>query len=575
MSASNNTDILPEINELDVHRFLTESLYRRLPLALIASGGVALVTLLVMWKAANLVYLLIWSLTLLLTCLLRYAWYRQFMHSGSKPVERNWYVRYLIGIFLSGLVWAAFIWILPKGMSTEHWIFALFILGGMMAGGNSTSSAIVSSYLGFILPISISIIFWFFSSAAPFPISMSMLTILYTVILIAAAFHSSNSMRETYRLRFANTGLIDELTQEQQHSAELVEELKREVDRRANREEQLNDYNRLLQMLAHGEPLSVILSNLNIVAEKQLQEGISSIQVLDDQDKHITMISAPGLPESFTKSIQNQDIGMNTGSYTAAINDTTVVAENIATDPQWLHYRDLAQRHNLHSCWSSPVRNALGHVLGTLTIYHHKPYKPSVNDLEITMAMANIAGIAIEAKQTEQRLQNMAHYDQLTQLPNRAYLYDRLLFIITQAKRRAIRFALLFIDLDNFKEINDSLGHEAGDRLLQAVAKNLKLAVRDSDIVSRFGGDEFVILLTNLQETGDIDAVVKKILEHLMRPYQVDQQICQIGGSIGISLFPDNGQDADTLIQKADQAMYRAKEKGNHYTYYSDPNDLS
>ena len=244
-------------------------------------------------------------------------------------------------------------------------------------------------------------------------------------------------------------------------------------------------------------------------------------------------------------------------------------AEDIATNPRWDHYRELALKHNLRSCWSTPVRNAFGHVLGTLAVYHDTPYMPSKTDLEITMAAANIAGIAIESKQTELRLQSMAHNDQLTQLPNRAYLYDRLSFIIAQAKRRETQFALLFIDLDEFKDINDSLGHEAGDRMLQSVAQGLRLAVRDSDIVSRFGGDEFVILLMNVQKTGDINAVVGKIIASVQQPYPAGQKLWRIGCSIGISLFPGDGQDADTLIQKADQAMYRAKEKGNHYTYYS------
>lgn len=562
---------MPEINELGVHQFLTEDLYKRLPLALLASGGVALVMMVVIWRAVAKTHLIGWSLALLLISLLRYVWYRQYTKLNEEHNERNWYGRYLIGIFMAGLVWAAFIWILPKEMPTEYWIFIMFILGGMMAGGSSTSSSILSSYLSFILPICISIVIWFFVSASPFPVAMSMLTMLYTGILIAAALQSSNSMRETYRLHYANIGLNDELIQEQQHSAQLVEELKSEVRRRANREEQLNDYNHVLEMLAHGEPLSAILTNLNIIAEKHLREGKSLILVLNDQDKRIAMISAPSLPGSFIEAIQNHEVGMDTGNYAAAIRDTTVVSEDIDTDPIWLNYRDLARRHNLRSCWSTPVHNALGRVLGSLTIYHHEPYQPSDIDLEVTMAMANIAGIAIEAKQTEQRLKNMALYDQLTQLPNRAFLLDRLSFIITQAKRRALRFALLFIDLDDFKAINDSLGHEAGDRLLLAIAQSLKLAVRDSDIVSRFGGDEFVILLMNLQETSDIDAVVNKILEHLTQPYRVDQQICHVGGSIGISLFPDDGQDAESLIQMADQAMYRAKEKGNHYTYYSDP----
>lgn len=574
MAMPPSTDILPELNEQDVRKLLTESLYNRLPLALLASFSVAFVTVVVIWKRASKSYLLWWVLALLAVSLLRYIWYRQFIRSDDESIEQNWYDRYLAGIFLAGLTWASLIWILPKDMATEYWIFTLLILGGMIAGSSSTSGAILSSFLAFALPICFSIVVWCFDSPVPFPTSMSLLVILYVAILVVATSHSSASLRETFRLRFANIGLVDELTQEQKHSDRLVQELQHEVKRRASREQQLNDYNHLLGMLAHGEELASILANLNIVVEKQLQGGMSLALVLDDQDKgRISLVSAPSLPKTFSSAILSQDIGMDTGNYTAALRDTTVVAEDIDTDPNWLNYLDLTHQHSLRSCWSTPIRNSLGRVLGTLTIYHHTPYKPSNSDLEITMAAANFAGIAIEAKRTESRLQNMALYDQLTQLPNRGFLYDKLSFVIAQAKRRKLRLALLFIDLDHFKEINDSLGHEAGDRALQAVANGLKLAVRDSDVVSRFGGDEFVILLTNLQETGDVDNVVSKVLGHLTQSHMIDEKAVQVGGSIGISLFPDDGMDADILIQKADQAMYQAKAEGNHYTYYSDPSD--
>jgi|GEM_PF-6711081 len=567
-------DILPNLNERDIHKFLTESLYHRMPLALSASAGVAVITLLVIWNRVSKFHLLWWSLAVLAISLLRYMWFRKFIRSGDKSTEQNWYGRYLVGIFLAGLVWASLIWIMPKGMPTEYWIFVIFILGGMMAGSSSTSGAIMFSFLAFSLPICLSVVVWIYNSTVPFPTSMSMLVVLYVAVLVVSTSHLSASMRDAFRLRFANIGLVEKLTQEQHHSAQLVQELEHEVSRRASREQQLDDYNRLLEMLAHGEELSTILKNLNIVVENQLQGGMSLTLVLDDQNKRrISLVSAPNLPEAFISAIQNQDIGMDTGNYSAAFRDTTVVAEDIDSDPHWLNYLDLAHQHNLRSCWSTPIRNAFGRVLGTLTIYHHTPYKPSQSDLDISMAAANFAGIAIEAKQTELQLQNMAHYDQLTQLPNRSFLYDKLSFVIAQAKRRALRFALLFIDLDDFKKINDTYGHETGDRTLQAVSRGLKLAVRDSDVVSRFGGDEFVILLTNLQETGDVDHVVRKILGQMTQSQLIDQKEVQVGGSIGISLFPDDGLDADSLIQKSDQAMYRAKKTDSHYSYYSDLSD--
>jgi diguanylate cyclase (GGDEF)-like protein len=571
MPTSTSADILPEIQEHDIHKLLTESLYKQLPLALMASGSVAIVTLLVVWKEVPPTHLIGWALALMVISLLRYLGYRRFMQSGGESAEGIWYRRYFIGILLAGLIWGTFIWILPRDMATEYWIFVIFILGGMMAGSSSTSGAVLSGYLAFVLPICFSVVIWFFAAHTPFPTSMSMLAILYTLILIISVSHAGRTLRETFRLRFANVSLIGKLTTEQQNSVKLVEELRHEISRRASREEQLNDYNRLLEMLAHGEALPMILANLNTVVEKQLQGGMSSILMLDEEGKKLSTVSAPSLPDAYNNALQDQEIGSEVGSCgAAAYRNATVIAEDIETNPRWEAYRELALRHNLRACWSTPIRNTFGRVLGTLAIYHSTPYKPNKTDLDITMTAANIAGIAIEAKQTELRLQNMAHYDQLTQLPNRAFLYDRLAFIITQAKRRPARFAVLFIDLDNFKEINDSLGHEAGDRMLQSIAQGLKTAVRDSDIVSRFGGDEFVTLLMNLNEISDINAVIDKVLEHITQPYVVNQKVRHISGSIGISLFPDDGSDSDSLIQKADRAMYRAKEKGNHYVYFSD-----
>jgi diguanylate cyclase (GGDEF)-like protein len=572
MSATTPVDTLPEIQDRDIHRLLTESLYKQIPTALLASGGVAVMTLLVIWEDVPLTHLTAWAMSLLLVSLLRYVWYRAFKRAsgGEAANSFGWYPRYFVGILLAGVVWGSFVWALPRDMPIEHWIFIIFILGGMMAGGSSTSGAILESYLAFVLPICGSTIVWFYVEDVPFPASMSILTLLYTIILVVSVSHAGKTLRETFRLRFANVGLIDKLTLEQENSAQLVEELRHEVVRRSSREDQLNDYNRLLEMLAHGEALPVVLANLNGVVEKQLQGGMSSILVLDEEGRHISMVSAPSLTAEFNEAQQNQSTSTEAGSYAAAYRNNTVVIEDMLSDPRWTDYRDLAKQYGLQSCWSNPVRNAFGQVLGTLTVYHHTAYAPSRSDLDITMAAANIAGIAIEAKQAEHRLQNMAHHDLLTQLPNRAFLYDRLLFIIAQSKRREMQFALLFIDLDNFKEINDSLGHEAGDRMLRSIAQGLKLAVRDSDIVSRFGGDEFVILLMNIQDVADVNAVAKKIIASIKQPYPVGQKVWHIGGSIGISLFPADGQDADSLIQRADQAMYRAKEKGNHYTYYSE-----
>ncbi len=166
-----------------------------------------------------------------------------------------------------------------------------------------------------------------------------------------------------------------------------------------------------------------------------------------------------------------------------------------------------------------------------------------------------------ERKADEQNIQSLAYYDVLTGLPNRTLLHDRLGQLIVASHRNQKKFALLFLDLDRFKYVNDSMGHAIGDQLLQTVAQRLRESVREVDVVSRIGGDEFIILLREINAEGAA-RVASKILKVLAVPYAVGDLQIATHASIGISIYPDHANDADTLIKYADVAMYRVKEEG-------------
>jgi len=175
-----------------------------------------------------------------------------------------------------------------------------------------------------------------------------------------------------------------------------------------------------------------------------------------------------------------------------------------------------------------------------------------------------------ERMQTQERLEFMAQHDALTALPNRALLLDRLKQSVARARWHQRMVAVLFIDLDRFKTINDTLGHEAGDQLLMQLGERFSRIVREGDTVGRFGGDEFVILLDDVASDKDISGVAQKVLDALKAPFDIQQQHLYISASIGISLFPNDGEDGNTLLRNADIAMYRAKEMGkNTYQFYS------
>ncbi|WP_335342550.1 EAL and GGDEF domain-containing protein [Sedimenticola hydrogenitrophicus] len=165
-------------------------------------------------------------------------------------------------------------------------------------------------------------------------------------------------------------------------------------------------------------------------------------------------------------------------------------------------------------------------------------------------------------KASEARIQRLAHYDVLTGLPNRALLLDRCERAVARAKRERGRFALLFLDLDHFKHVNDSLGHPVGDELLQAVAQRLQQTLREQDTVARLGGDEFVILLEDIDSEENVRATAQKLLAAFARPFALREHTLTIGTSIGIGLYPDHGEDVESLIKHADMALYQAKERG-------------
>ena len=193
------------------------------------------------------------------------------------------------------------------------------------------------------------------------------------------------------------------------------------------------------------------------------------------------------------------------------------------------------------------------------------------NDRGETTGYVALFSDITERKQQEERLWRQANFDALTGLPNRALFMDRLSQAIHSARREGWSLALMFIDLDRFKWVNDSLGHEAGDQLLQEVARRLRACARESDTVARLGGDEFTIILPDIDGRSGGAQVAKKVLESLAQPLALaGREEAFTSGSIGIAFYPDDASDADTLLKNADMAMYQVKKSGrNAFAFFA------
>jgi len=329
--------------------------------------------------------------------------------------------------------------------------------------------------------------------------------------------------------------------------------------------------NKSLELVAKGKPLRAVLHAIVTGVEQQFEQMMCSVLLLNEDKTGFSDGVAPSLPDFYNQAINTVIIGDEVGSCgTAAYTGKRVIVEDIQTHPYWAGFKALAEQAGLGACWSEPIISASGKVLGTFAIYHKEASSPSELEIRLISQSANLASIAIERESSDRLIRHQANYDSLTGLPNRQLCQEHVLHSISQARRNKQVFALLFLDLDRFKEVNDTLGHAKGDLLLVECAKRLRACLRDSDSVSRLGGDEFVVLLNSINDSSDVDFVANKIMKELARPFQLELDTAYISASVGVTLFPDDGEDYDTLLNNADQAMYRAKAQGRDcYQYFN------
>ncbi|MGV8921833.1 MAG: EAL domain-containing protein [Thermomonas sp.] len=321
------------------------------------------------------------------------------------------------------------------------------------------------------------------------------------------------------------------------------------------------DRSLVLELVAKDESLPGILAHIVSMIEAQIPGARSSIVLLDDG--RLRTGAAPHLPESYSESVEGLQIGPAVGSCGAACyTGEIVITEDIATDPLWDDYRQLALPHGLRACWSIPIPSNEAGVFGSFAIYHGQPCRPGVRDLELMDMAARLASVAIAHRLLTDQLSHQAQHDALTGLPNRVLFHDRLRQALAQAERKKQQVAVLYMDLDRFKHVNDTLGHSSGDALLRQAAGRLEACVRKCDTLARLGGDEFVVVVTELNDAQDAMRVATKLIEALRVPFQVEGHELFVSVSLGISIYPDDGLTGENLMANADAAMYRAKEKG-------------
>ncbi|MEO6155961.1 MAG: EAL domain-containing protein, partial [Thermomonas sp.] len=336
-----------------------------------------------------------------------------------------------------------------------------------------------------------------------------------------------------------------------------------DVTERKQEERLEQDRSLILKHVAQNRPLTEILSRISSMLEIQIPGSFCSVLLL--RDGRLWTGAAPHLPKAYSDQLEGLPIGPAVGSCgTACFSGLTVITEDIATDPLWDGYRQLALPHGLRACWSMPIPPSTSGdpVLGSFAVYRDHPSRPSTRELEFMGMAAQLAAVAIEHRLLNDQLSHQAQHDALTGLPNRLLFQDRLDQALAQAERKKLQVAVLYMDLDRFKGINDMLGHSAGDALLREAARRLQACIRKTDTLARLGGDEFIVVLSELNDPQDAMRVATKLIEAMRAPFHLDRHELFVTLSLGISIYPEDGLESDTLMDNADAAMYRAKETG-------------
>ncbi|RJG06375.1 sensor domain-containing diguanylate cyclase [Noviherbaspirillum cavernae] len=326
------------------------------------------------------------------------------------------------------------------------------------------------------------------------------------------------------------------------NDAPAVQVVVRDITERKRLESIQQGQNRILNLVATGSPLAEILTEIASFVEAHSPQCVCSIRLLDGSSFSQIAGTSADLPDISASPTQIQ-----------------LRASNIVSDSPWS---------------AQPIIGNAAQVLGTFACRFNESRNPSTEELNLYSICIRLAAIAIESRTLQERMRFLAHHDGLTRLPNRFLFKEYLELALCNAQRHSSPFAVFFLDLDKFKEINDTLGHEAGDQVLREIAGRLRGCLRHTDKIARMGGDEFYILIDNLTDATYARGVAQKLLDEVSRTIHVNRQECRLSASIGIAIYPGDGMDSQTLLRNADSAMYRAKELGkDRFRFYLTIND--
>ena len=570
-----NTAVCPEIKNEEVARQVrgeqTNQLYR---FAWGVDGPSLLATLLIpffTWDGLGHGLLLAWALYLLTITSGRGALGFRFRHA-SIPVEatRPWERGYLASTLLIGAGWGAAGLLLssvPAGL-----YLSVLLLCTLAAVAVPVFAASLIHYLGFLAIVMAPLILDLLFHPDAADLSAALLLTAAAAFFVLLAHLSNLRLMDGLQLRFSYASIVEELTGQVSHRTRVETKLREGEERMRRQSQSLLDLAREATISA-GE-LKGALTVITEKASQAMQCKRISVWFLDEAATNLRCVHVFNAGRHENGDGRVIDRRRSSALFEAMHETRTYAVSDVATETRIGDLRmEYLRPNGITAILVAPFRQ--GQKMRGLMIHEYQGgmREWTRDEASFASSLADFVALAITAsdrREAEEKLREMANYDRLTGLPNRSLFMDRLAQGLAKARRARQRVALLFIDVDRFKSINDSLGHHSGDTVLRSIGKRLLGCVRASDTVARLGGDEFTVVLENCQDAEFITMICERILTAVVEPISLGETEVNLTCSIGISLFPNDGADGDVLLQNADSAMYKAKDRGrNNYQFFT------
>lgn len=530
-----------------------KSVFVQAPVSNITILVMSSIAFFLIYDKVNIQFLILWFVAMFLMAGLRLViWIKHRLNPARFSTER-WILIYTVTTGLLGLVWSS-LYLFGYENSDPLVSFVVYMtFFGVLSAAASVLSVHLPLFIVYTYPQAIVFLLILILNVSESQVYLLFAVFVYMTMLTLFTRNTNKQFVNTVRLQSENASLIDGLNKEVEQREQLIDKRTRELVE-MNEELGKEIHERKTAQEEAGFQVSLLNSVLNSTPDL-----ISYKDYVNLDGCYI------GCNDAFAKScglsvdgvIGQNDIelfGHEAGNYIRVKDQVTL--HSVKTHPyqEWITYPD--GHRVLLSTLRTPLYGYNQKLMGVLGVGRDITEMKNAED---------------QLKKSQLSLHHLAHHDALTGLPNRLLMIDRLQQAIKRTKRANEGLAIMFIDLDRFKEINDSLGHGIGDQLLKAVATRLKQQIRKEDTAARLGGDEFTIILEGLDNSEFSTVLAQKLLLSFNKPLNLGDREITMSLSIGISLFPDHGADPETLLKNADSAMYQAKKDGrNGYCLYTE-----